>query len=92
MRAYRKAREWVNYMAPEAVARAEAKFFPGVSREALAAAIGRYQELGCWHGGVEIRRELYEQALEVFLYGGMISRRHAYEEVVVPPPDAVEGP
>ncbi|HYM13177.1 MAG TPA: ABC transporter substrate-binding protein [Bryobacterales bacterium] len=89
MRAYRKSREWVNYMAPEAVARAEAKFFPAVSREALAAAIARYQELGCWHGGVEISREHYEQALAVFLYGGLIARRHAYEQVVVEPPDAL---
>lgn len=86
LRAYRKAREWVNYITPEAVARAEARFFPDVSREALAAAIARYQDLGCWHGGVEIRREHYDQALEVFLYNGLISRRHAYEQVVVEPP------
>jgi hypothetical protein len=41
--------------------------------------------LGCWEGGLAIPRDLYEQALEVFLYAGAITRRWAYDEVVAPP-------
>jgi NitT/TauT family transport system substrate-binding protein len=82
---YRRAREWVRSAAADEVALAEAGFFPGVSRELLASTIQRYQDLGCWDGGIEIPRELYEQALNVFQSVGGITWRHKYEEVVVPP-------
>ena len=85
-RAYAKARQWVRSAPPTEVAAKEQSFFPTTAPETLSAAITRYQKLGCWEGGLEIPRELYEQALEVFLSGGAIKRRHAYEAVVVPPP------
>src|SRR2546423_7418992 len=78
---YQKAREWVRSAPPEEVAAAEEEFFPGVSRELLASSIGRYQALGCWEGGIEIPRDLYEQALNVFQSVGGITWRHRYEEV-----------
>ena len=81
VKAYGEAREWVR-TAPEAeVARAEAGFFGGYAMEALAAAIRRYQTVGCWEGGVEIPRALYEHSLDVFRTEGGIAQRHAYEEV-----------
>ena len=61
---------------------AEAPFFPSVPNERLIDAIARYQALGCWEGGVEIPRDLYEQALNVFQAAGGISWRHRYEEVI----------
>ncbi len=87
VRAYRKAREWVDQAPARDVARAEESFFPGVGLDALGAAISRYQELGCWDGSVKIPRDLYEQALDVFLHSRAVTRRHRYEEVVVPPCD-----
>ena len=81
LEAFKQAREWVRAAPAEEVARKEAAFFPGVAEEALAAAIGRYQRVGCWDGGAEITRELYEQALNVFESEGEITRRHLYEEV-----------
>jgi len=83
---YHRAREWARTAPPEEVAAREASFFPDASQQALAAAISRYQKMGCWEGGIEIPRNLYRQALEVFLHGGAITRRHAYEDVVAPPP------
>lgn len=81
LEAYGEARGWVR-MAPAAeVARAEAGFFEGYSMDALAAGIGRYQALGCWEGGLDIPRDLYEQALNVFQTEGGILRRHPYAEV-----------
>jgi NitT/TauT family transport system substrate-binding protein len=80
--AYRRAREWVQSAPPDEVAALEAEFFPAVSRDLLAAAIGRYQDLGCWQGGIEIPKDLYEQALNVFQAAGGIAWRHKYEEVV----------
>jgi NitT/TauT family transport system substrate-binding protein len=81
-----EAREWADQAPAREIAAREAAYFPGVDAEALADAIARYQELGCWDGGLEITRELYEKALDVFLYSSAIARRHAYEEVVVLPP------
>ncbi len=86
VRAYRKSREWVRKAPAEEVAAKEASYFPGIDQGVLATTIRRYQRLGCWEGELGISRDLYEQALEVFLHGGAISKRHPYEEVVAPPP------
>jgi len=83
--AYARARQWARSAPAAEVTAAEQPFFPNVDTDSLARAIGRYQALGCWDGGLAIERVLYEQALEVFLSVGVISRRHAYEEVVVSP-------
>ena len=85
-KAYREAREWVAEAPPEEIAATEARFFPDIDRDVLASTIGRYQQIGCWRGDIEIPRDLYEQALNVFEYGGAVTQRHAYDEVVVEPP------
>ena len=88
MRAYRKARAWLIATPADRVAEAEASFFPEIARPVLAATIGYYQKLGCWAPHVEITRPAFEVALDVFQYAGLITRRHRYEDVVAPPPDA----
>jgi NitT/TauT family transport system substrate-binding protein len=86
VRAYRKSRQWSQEAPPEEIAAREASFFPGIDRGVLAATIRRYQKLDTWQGDIAIPRDLYEQALEVFLFGGAIRQRHPYEEVCVAPP------
>jgi NitT/TauT family transport system substrate-binding protein len=88
MRAYRKAREWVNTASAAEVATAEREFFPEVDQRVLTTTIAYYQRLGCWNPPVTISRATYEVALDVFLHARLITRRHPYEQVVVPPPDA----
>ena len=85
-RAYRRARLWVAEAPALEIASREAVLFPNIELEALSRSIARYQELGCWKGDIAITRDLYEQALDVFMHGAGISVRHRYEEVVVPPP------
>ena len=85
LRAYSKAKDWVCRAKPDEVAASEASFFAGVSLVALADAVARYQELGCWRGGIEIPHELYEQALNVFEFARTIHQRHAYEAVCITP-------
>lgn len=85
LKAYRKAREWVDQSPAREVARAEMSFFPGFDFDAVAASVARYQELGCWDGDLPIPPDLYEQSLNVFLHGGAISRRYPCEEVVISP-------
>ncbi len=88
MRAYRKARAWVNSGTPAEIAAAEQSMFPGIHRTALTRAIEYYQRLGTWGGGVSIPPEAYETALDVFTHSKLITRRYPYDQVVVAPPDA----
>ncbi len=85
LRAYQRGREWVDQAPAAEVAHAESSFFPGIDPDALARTIAVYQQLGCWDGPLEIQRELYEQALEVFLHSGAIRRRWPYQDVVISP-------
>ena len=82
LNAYARAREWVRTAPPGEIAAVEAVFFPLAAPELLGDAVRRYQALGCWEGGLEIPRELYEQALNVFQAAGASAWRHRYEEVV----------
>jgi NitT/TauT family transport system substrate-binding protein len=80
--AFREAREWVQRVPAEESGAMLAPFFDGIPARVLASAIHRYQALGCWEGDIEISRDLYEQALNVFESEGEISRRHGYEDVI----------
>ncbi len=86
MRAYRKARAWVREAPAAEIAQAEASFFPGIAPEALTKTIATYQTLGNWSAHVEITREAWEAINDIFLYNNQITRRHAYEDVIVAPP------
>lgn len=80
--AFARAKEWARTAQPQEVAAAETDFFPDIPSAALADAIRHYQALGTWEGGLEIPRDLYDQALEVFTAFGGITQRHPYEDVV----------
>ena len=82
VKTYTRAREWVRSAPAAEVAAAEASFFPGIAPELLTDAVTRYQALGCWEGTIEIPRDGYEQALNVFQAAGEITWRHRYDEVV----------
>ena len=88
MRAYRKTRQWVIETPAAEIARAEAAFFPDIDRSVLTAVLAYYQKLGCWTPHVEITRPAFEATLDVFQHSGLITRRHRYEDIVAPPPDA----
>ncbi|MFV0298996.1 MAG: ABC transporter substrate-binding protein [Hyphomicrobiaceae bacterium] len=88
MRAYRKARAWVRESPAADIAKAEASFFPGIDQGVLAKTIATYQTLGNWTPHVEITRSAWEAINDIFLYNKQITRRHAYEDVIVPPPQS----
>ena len=87
MRAYRKARAWVIGAPAAEIANAEAPFFPDVGPGVLTKTIAAYQTLGNWTSHVEITRPAWEATVDIFLYAGLITRRHRYEDVVAAPPD-----
>jgi hypothetical protein len=86
--AYRASRLWVNSVDPMEVAKAEANFFPDMAVEAIAAAVAFYQKLDNWGGDIAIETGDYESALDVFAHSDLISKRHAYGDVVIAPPAA----
>jgi len=86
MRAYRKARAWVRESPAAEIAKAEASYFPGVALEVLTRTIATYQTLGNWTPHVEITRAAWDATNDIFLYNKQITRRHAYEDVITPPP------
>jgi NitT/TauT family transport system substrate-binding protein len=86
VRAYAKARAWVQETPAERVAAAEAAMFQGIDPAVLARTIAAYQRLGNWRGTLTIPRAAYEVALDVFQHSGLITGRHPYDEVVVAPP------
>jgi NitT/TauT family transport system substrate-binding protein len=86
VRAYRKALGWVAQAPAVEIAAKESVFFESVEPEVLRTAIDAYKQVGCWSEDPRIHEEQYEQSLDVFLSAGAVTRRHPYEQVVVPPP------
>ena len=86
MRAYRKARAWVNERPAAEIAAAEQPHFPGVAPEVLADTIEAYQAMGCWSPHVEITRAAFEVTLDVFRNVGRSVEGDIYPIVVAPPP------
>jgi len=88
MRAYRKARAWVIEAPAAEIAMAEAPFFPDVES-------GRARQD---HRHLPGARQLeptrgdhapaWEATVDIFLYAGLITRRHPYESVIASPPGA----
>jgi NitT/TauT family transport system substrate-binding protein len=86
MRAYRKARAWLIATPATEVAKAEAPYFKDIDQAVLTKTIGTYQKLGSWTPHVEITKPAYEAALDIFQHAGLITKRHAYADVVAQPP------
>jgi NitT/TauT family transport system substrate-binding protein len=88
MRAYKKTRKYINETPAKEIAKAEAKYFPGIDPDVLSKTIAFYQKLGCWTPHVEITKAAYEVTLDVFRHIGRVKRRYKYEEICALPPKA----
>jgi NitT/TauT family transport system substrate-binding protein len=82
-RAYLRALRFVIQSPAREIAETETSFFPGISVEAIAASISRYQQLGTWRADPNITREQYEVAMDIFIFAGTFKERYAYDDVVV---------
>ncbi|MEJ2694914.1 MAG: ABC transporter substrate-binding protein [Candidatus Thiodiazotropha sp.] len=86
VRAYRKAGAFVLESPAAELAQLEGHFFPGIEREVLTETIAAYQQMGNWSADPQIGLADYEHLLDVFLFSGLITRRHPYESCVAPLP------
>lgn len=87
MRAYKKARLYINETPAAEIAKAEKSYFPNIDEDVLADCIATYQRLGCWTPRVEITKPAYDVYLEVFQSAGTITKNHLYEQVCMNPPE-----
>lgn len=86
-RAYANARAWLIATPADEVAATLGTYFADINPAVLASTIGYYQKLGNWTPHVEITKESYEAALDVFEHDGRLESRPAYEDVIAPPPE-----
>lgn len=87
LRAYRQACRFVQEAPAEELAALEAQCFPAIEREVLINTIQTYQGMGCWSPDPHIDPAGYEHLLDVFLFSGLITRRHPYQSCIAPLPD-----
>jgi NitT/TauT family transport system substrate-binding protein len=83
MSAYLRALRFVIQSPATEIAEIEAGYFPGVSVEAITAAISRYQQLGTWRSDPRITPEQYETAMDIFVFANVFKERYVYQDVVV---------
>lgn len=88
MRAYRRAREFVQCAEAReiAVCMADAGFFPGIDSAVLQSTVAAYRQLGCWSEGATISPQSYERLLDVFEFNQLIIQRYRYDALISPPP------
>ena len=85
-RAYHTARVWMNETPADEIARVEKPFFPNTDHTVLARCIADYQMLGCWTPHVEITREAFDVARDVFRHFGTLKGTVRWEQVCCNPP------
>lgn len=86
MRAYKKARLYMNEASAEEIAASQKEYFPAIDLKVLSDCIGTYQTLGNWSPHVDITHSAYEATLDIYEYAGGLSVRHPYESVCTKPP------
>jgi len=86
MRAYRKARIYMNEASAAEIASVESSYFPDVEPSVLAACISTYQKLGCWTPHPEITPEALSVAMDVFEHFGTLKERYRWDQVCANPP------
>ncbi len=82
MRAYRMGCACVLETPAAELAEMEAHFFQGIERPVLIDTITTYQKMGTWSADPNIDQAVYDHLLDVFLFSGLITRRHPYASCI----------
>lgn len=86
MKAYQKARVYMNEASADEIADSQKAYFPNIDKAVLSDCIATYQALGNWSPHVEITDSAYEATLDIYQYAGGLKTRHPYESVCQKPP------
>ncbi len=87
MRAYRKARNWLNDETAADIAATLKPYFDDTDEAVLASCIAAYQKLGNWTRHPEITEEAFQATQDIYQQSGGLSQRFAYNQVCALPPD-----
>lgn len=85
-RAFRKAVEHARLAPAAEVAALVAGYFPGIDRAPLTSAIASYQQMATWDHDATISTDLFERAVDIFLFSGDITVRPVFADIVEPLP------
>jgi NitT/TauT family transport system substrate-binding protein len=81
-RAVLRTQRWMSTHGADEIADAIAPTFPAIDRAARARMIARYLRQDTWAHDPVIRRASYDILHEILLTGGLIKRRHRYEDLI----------
>lgn len=87
MRAYRKARNWLNDETAADIAATLKPYFDDTDEAVLASCIDAYQKLGNWTRHPEITEAAFQATQDIYQQSGGLSRRFDYNQVCALPPD-----
>lgn len=87
MRAYRKARNWLNDESPADIAATLKPYFPETGEPVLASCIDAYQKLGNWTRHPEITDAAFQATQDIYQQSGGVKGRFDYNQVCALPPD-----
>lgn len=86
VRAYRKARLYMNEAPASEIATLLQPYFPDIDLEVLKKCIESYQQLGCWTPHIEITNDAFNATLDIYQQSGGLKSRHPYNDVCSLPP------
>ena len=80
--AFRQACAFVLDAPAEELAGLVSSFLPNIDREVLIDTIATYKKMGNWSADPAIDQAAYDHLLDVYLFSGLITRRHPYESCI----------
>lgn len=85
MRAYNKSLAYVAVAPADEIAAKELEygFFSDIDSDVLVSTINSYKQLGCWQIDPVISKSAYNKLIDIFMFNGLISQRHDYNEIIV---------
>jgi len=86
VRAYKKARLYLNEAPASEIAALQQPYFPDIDLDVLKKCIESYQHLGCWTPHIEITSDAFNATLDIYQQSGGLETRHAYNDVCSLPP------
>ena len=81
-RAFRQACAFVVETSADELAGLVSGFLPDTDQEVLTHTIATYQQMGNWSADPEIDQAAYTHLLDVYLFSGLITKRHPYESCI----------
>lgn len=85
-RAFREACAFVVQTPADELAGLVGPFLVGIDRQVLTDTIATYHRMGNWSADPEIDQAAYDHLQDVYLFSGLITKRHPYESCIAPLP------